>query len=162
MTLLIAAIIATATSPTFSITLSEPSRVVSATVEFQDINGQEWEFQAYPSTWVADFPASATEPGIFRIYIGDATEESEVRGGGIVWNLYPMGYRMFRPVLHTPGPIPTEYKITTWPSNPIQSWGWVKPALENYIHNRKKNHLFLLGMWYNGDINKYGFRWEVR
>jgi hypothetical protein len=60
-----------------------------------------------------------------------------------------------------PTPATREIKITTWPKNPIQSWGWVTPALEKYIHEREKNHLFLLGMWYNSEIKKYEFRWRT-
>jgi hypothetical protein len=160
---LIATIILSATGPTLSITLEEPSHIASATVEFTDIKGNKRTFTAYPSTWTAEFPTDATEPGVANIFIGDATEGSKPRASVIVWNRYPMGYKAFKPKLHEPGPVPPVYKFTTWPKNPITKWGWVPKSMAEYIRIMEaKGLVFCPPPVYNSDRKRFDFTWRTK
>ena len=167
MTPLIAFIILTATGPTLSITLYEPSHIVSATIEYIDMHGEEYTLTAYPVTFVAEFPASATEPGVYQMYVDSATEEVETRGGGIIWNRYPIGYRMFKPFLHDLEPIPpptTTIVITSWPKRSVEDTQWWRENLPLYHLNRyaaKPGWRLIEWIGWHKQTGRYYFLWEV-
>ena len=150
MTLLIAAIITTATFPgTMTLTGTvDPPEVYAVIPDGTAVTMIHCPFMAHYA-----LPSEVRSATAFVVMASGV----EIGRGRVQWQAD----------LPTPTPIPEpatrEHKITNWPPNPIQPPGnWIPREMAKYIHGREKKSLHLEGFCYNGEIKRYLFRWKVR